>query len=135
MKPENNFIKGVHKYLLDTYAEKMCNPYRAGIPDVWYSGFERDLWVEYKYRTLKNRNRIVPTLSAQQLYWIKNRKAEGRTCWVIVGMHDGGVIIKDYKHMEEGIDNYDVLSRKELAGRISLYCNTRSPNEARGKKR
>ena len=123
-KPENTFIKGTHRHLVNLYAEKMCNPYRAGIPDVWYSGFVRDLWVEYKYLP-KPTDFIVPDLSKQQLRWIKLRKLEGRDVWVIVGMPAGGIIIKNYDAMLEGVALADcnVLSRKELGAYISTFCN------------
>lgn len=121
-KPENNFIRGVHKYLVDTYAEKMCNPFRAGIPDVWYSGFKADLWIEYKY-VKKPAAVLIPDLSPIQLRWITLRKKEGRSVWVIVGMPGGGTIIKSPVHMAEGVTVYPILSRKELAAHISQFCN------------
>jgi len=123
-KPENTFIKSVHRHLVDTYAEKMCNPYRAGIPDVWYSGFKRDLWVEYKFLPRTPRGLILPNLSGQQKLWIERRKAEGRNVWVIVGMKEGGVVIKYYDQMEDGVKKYRVMSRKEIASMISLFCNS-----------
>ncbi len=122
-KPENTFIKGVHKYLADTYAEKMCNPYRAGIPDVWYSGFKKDLWVEYKYVPKPPSTLLVLDLSKQQIRWIKLRKEEGRDVWVIIGMPNGGTILKQFSSMVEGVALYPVLSRKELATYISNFCN------------
>jgi hypothetical protein len=121
-KPETSFIKGVHKYLENTYAEKMCNPYRSGIPDVWYSGNKQDLWVEYKYEP-SSPLVLRPELSRQQARWIKQRKREGRNVWVIVGMPTGGTVIKDFNDMLEGLTIYSLMSRKELALYISEYCN------------
>ena len=122
-KPENSFIKGVHKYLESTYAEKMYNPYRSGTPDVWYSGLVNDLWIEYKYLVVPT-TLLIPDLSRQQVRWIKERKEEGRDVWVIVGMPKGGVIIKPFAAMIDGVSNYFILSRKELAAYISNFCNS-----------
>lgn len=123
-KPETTFIKGVHKYVTGMYFMKNNNPYLAGIPDVWYSGFVRDLWIEYKYLP-KPPAFIVPDLSPQQLRWIRMRKLEGRDIWTIVGMPAGGIVIKDYDAMLEGVSlaDYDVLSRKELGAYIFNFCN------------
>jgi hypothetical protein len=49
-KPETTFIQSIHRHLpKEVYREKMANPYRGGTPDVWYSGYKSDLWVEYKF--------------------------------------------------------------------------------------
>lgn len=125
VKPENSFIRSVHKYLLDTYAMKNCNPYIGGIPDCWYSGQERDLWIEYKYIPVSKPRSILPDLSHLQLHWIEYRQKEGRDVWVVVGLKSGGVIIKNLHKMQVGVNLFAILSRKEIAKQISEHCNDR----------
>lgn len=102
---------------------KNHNAYVGGIPDCWYSGSVDDLWIEYKYLPINKPNAtVVPNLSQQQLYWIRNRLEEGRNVWVIVGYKPGGVIYRDYTEMEKGIPP-DVflqrsMTRKDLAKEI-----------------
>jgi len=94
MKPENQFIKGVHKYLKGgPYFEKMSNPWRSGTPDVWYSGDKGDIWIEYKYVPyIPRSNEILPDLSPRQRKWLNDRMSEGRRVAVILGSPDGAVI-------------------------------------------
>lgn len=94
-KPETTYIKGVHKYLTQSYYEKTNNPFRSGTPDVWYSGNLGELWVEYKFieRIPKNAE-ILPEVSPRQAQWLANRLAEGRNVAVVVGSPEGGVIYR-----------------------------------------
>lgn len=95
-KPENRFIAGVHKHLPRTYAEKMNNPWRAGTPDVWYSGDRGDLWIEYKFIERIPRSKdILPDLTPRQKRWLNNRFDEGRNVAVVLGTPTGGVIYRD----------------------------------------
>lgn len=94
-KPETTFIASIHKHLKDVYYEKMNNPYRSGGADVWYSGVEGDLWVEYKYiPSLPRTKELVPNLSAMQLKWLADRHAEGRNVAVILGFPQGGIVYR-----------------------------------------
>ena len=97
MKPENNFIARIHKYLpAALHREKMHNAYRGGTPDVWYSGSVRDLWVEYKYIQhvpKRSATRIPVDLSDLQRQWINRRLIEGRNIAVIIGCARGGYIL------------------------------------------
>jgi hypothetical protein len=92
-KPENTFISSVHKHLpVELYHMKNNNPYNSGIADVWYSGVEQDLWVEYKFLVIPKRGDTVidlvggknPSISALQQTWLKDRDVEGRNVGVIV---------------------------------------------------
>jgi hypothetical protein len=128
-KPETTFTNGVHRHLsMAVYHMKNHNDYVGGIPDVWYSGYRNDLWVEYKYLPVSTpRNIVIPDLSLKQLYWIKSRRAEGRNCWVIVGCKPGGVIYTDLWEMEHGIQPQiflaRTLTRKEIAEQIESFCH------------
>jgi hypothetical protein len=113
---------------------KNHNDYIGGIPDVWYSGTQADLWVEYKYLPISQpRAVVIPNLSPKQLHWITARRVEGRNVWVIVGYKPGGVIFDDLDDIKHGIQP-DVfmdrtLPRKELANEIALFCLKEKHNE------
>lgn len=99
--PENTFINSVHKHVAArVYREKMCNPYRGGTPDVWYSGDRGDIWIEYKYIRKEDLPKnpetlVVPALSPLQKKWLHDRYQEGRKVFVVVGTQAGCVIFKD----------------------------------------
>lgn len=101
--PENTFIASVHRKIPKgkPYWMKNHNAYIGGPADVWYSGNEGDVWVEYKYT-----HRLPPIinlldrkkkycLSALQEEWLNDRYAEGRRVFVILGFEYGGVIFRD----------------------------------------
>lgn len=106
--PEASFRDGVHRHLpppSELHREGMANPYRGGTPDFWYSGkgeVSKDLWVEWKHIVVPVRaNTMIdlvggkkPVISGLQQEWIKQRHAEGRNAWVIVGSPEGGVVLK-----------------------------------------
>jgi hypothetical protein len=98
VKPENTFIASVNRHLKTTYFEKTNNPFRSGIADVWYSGKQGDLWVEYKYAPSLPKTQLYrPDLSARQIKWLGDRYDEGRNVAVILGLPQGGVV---YLHRE-----------------------------------
>jgi hypothetical protein len=100
----------------------MNNPYRGGTADWWYSGYVRDLWIEYKYvQKLPKSVPIVLNLSALQKLWLRDRYKEGRNIMVILGHPNGGVILQDL-NWEEPLTTEQVLAntldRKALANFI-----------------
>ena len=104
-KPETNFIHLVNKRVPSAvYRMKNNNQYIGGIPDVWYSGPDGDLWVEYKFlpRT-PSRASVDPKklLSPLQLKWLNDRYAENRNLAVIIGCPDGGVILTNLQWNDE----------------------------------
>jgi hypothetical protein len=119
-KPETTFTGSVHKHLSrDLHYEKMCNPYRGGTADCWYSG-NSDLWVEYKFEVLPKRDgTLVPvTISELQADWLNKRYSEGRNVAVIVGCKEGGVILTD-RAWNSPLNKQDFLgklmSRQQIA--------------------
>lgn len=122
-KAENSFIAGLHKYV-SCYYEKNNNPYRAGTPDVLYSGIKAPMWVEYKFIIVPKRDDtvITPDLSALQLNWLVKRRAEGRHVAVAVGCREGGVLLQDPQEWTGGLPASDfrsrLVSRRELAAQI-----------------
>jgi len=129
IKPESQFIKSVHAHLgYSVYSMKNHNEFVSGVPDVWYSGGCRDLWVEYKYSPVTFfRKSATPELSNQQLLWIRGRQEEGRNVWAILGYKKGGIIFRTWQEMVAGIDPIDVpartLSRQELTTTIVRFVH------------
>ncbi len=124
-KPENSFIAGVHKHLpAALYRMKLHNAYIGGPADMWYSGRERDLWVEYKYESLPKRaSTLVPIdLSELQKEWLSGRQSEGRNVFVIVGCEKGGVVFANPRDWLTPLTLTNFLgriqSRKDLASWI-----------------
>lgn len=96
-KPENRFIGSLHKKLpKGIHAEKMSNPWRTGTADVWYSGVDGDLWIEYKFiERIPRSAEILPDLTPRQMQWLNDRFAEGRNVAVVLGTPTGGVIYRN----------------------------------------
>lgn len=99
-KPESALILSIHRHLPDKlYRMKNHNQFISGPADVWYSGCEGDIWIEYKFETLPKRSdtTIQPNCSRLQLDWLRDRHKEGRNVAVILGCREGGVI---YQNLE-----------------------------------
>lgn len=105
-KPETAFTKRVHSKFPERkmpHFEKMHNMYRGGTWDVWYSGKDGDLWVEYKVvKAWPKNGPVVPALTSLQLEWGHHRAKEGRNMMVVVGGPGGAVIFKN-RSWEEGL--------------------------------
>lgn len=118
-KPETKFIGNIHKLIPQVYAEKMNNPWRAGTPDVYYSGDVGDLWVEYKFiERIPRSKEILPELTPRQSRWLNNRYDEGRNVAVVLGTPLGGVIYRNKEWLipldSEALEAL-VIPRKEVA--------------------
>lgn len=68
------------------HAWKIAAAFAMGVPDAWYSGTKRDVWVEYK---LTNTTRKTFNLTARQSQWLTQRHTEGRACWLVVATPNG----------------------------------------------
>lgn len=88
---ENTFWQSLRKKLVPrVYALKLNLRFAAGIPDVWLSGSEQDLWIELKYMsTLPPVTDPTKLLSILQQEWLKSRYKEGRSVGVLVGSSEG----------------------------------------------
>lgn len=121
--PENRFIRGVHRLMGSSpHKEKMANPYRGGTFDVWYSGPQADLWIEYKWvAQLPKRGKLVPALSELQKEWGRGRFKEGRAVIVVVGSPSGGVWFPTPEQWEAGTEDCSksLLTKPELADMIT----------------
>lgn len=95
-KPETRLIQRVHRALdPSVYAEKTNNPYRAGIPDVYYEGPTRlgMAWVEYKYRPTNFKayttwDEMFALASAHQQRWMARAHGNSKKVGMVVGFKD-----------------------------------------------
>ena len=119
-KQETLYINSIHRLLpVGLHHEKMCNPFRRGTADVWYSG-ELDLWVEYKYIVeLPKKADVKFDLSPLQIKWLRERHSEGRNVAVIVGASVGGIVMKHPDIWEQPLPVFDfglrARTKKEIA--------------------
>jgi hypothetical protein len=88
---ENTFWKSLRKKLVPrVYALKLNLRFAAGVPDVYLSGMEQDLWMENKYlQTLPPVVDPTKLLSTLQQEWLVRRYEEGRRVGVLIGSSDG----------------------------------------------
>lgn len=132
--PENRFIKSVNDRVPpEIYREKMCNPYRGGTADMWYSA-RLDLWAEYKWWTSPPKRTARPLgLSKLQELWLRGRTLEGRRCVVICGCGTGGIIVQTPLYWESPITPtfYDefFMTRAEIAEWIAHVVQSQ-PSQA-----
>lgn len=129
-KPESRLIQAINRHVdRSIHREKMHNEYRGGTADVWYSGYESDMWVEYKWRPKigPRTKHIKPDLSALQLDWLLKRHAEGRNVYVVVGSPQGHVILSYPDQWEKGFDVGDVrlADHRGVAQWIQVECGVR----------
>jgi len=93
LKPESRFIATVHKKLPSTiYREKTNNPFRSGMPDVYYEGSRGIAWVEYKYLA-QARKHFTPALTKLQALWLQRACTHNCTVAVIVGSPEGAMVL------------------------------------------
>lgn len=122
-KPEAAFKASVHRYV-KTDNQGMFTPYSSGTPDHWYSG-AHDLWVEYKYLSHIPRNIDLANprlLTKHQQNWIKQKRKQGRTVWVILGCYAGGVVVKRGTQLTREQFWARMKTRKEIAQEIDKQC-------------
>lgn len=82
------------------YAWKVNDDYQGGVPDCFYEGTQRDLWVEYKYvNPIPKRSSTMIDLCDHKRYlsklqqlWLKRRYNKRGDTAVILGSTLGGVI-------------------------------------------
>jgi len=129
-KPETTFIAAVNNHIpKSVYRMKNNNQYTGGIADVWYSGRDNDLWVEYKYLPRVPTRvdiDVMKLLSPLQQAWLRDRRMEGRNVAVILGCPEGGVVLTDRQwELELTIQNFRTLlrSKQELGEWIFQQCD------------
>jgi hypothetical protein len=115
---EHSFIQSIHRKInKELYVWKINAAFQNGVPDAYYSGACRDLWVEYKYGTSHE-------TSALQQRWLTERYKEGRDCWLVWGITpDQLVVFKDGhypKRLEKGLTP---ITKAQLVSDILSHCN------------
>jgi hypothetical protein len=77
---------------------KIHDQFAGGVPDAYYEGTKKDLWVEYKWLKMPKRDSTLVDfsnpdryLSKLQQLWIARRHANRGDTAVVIG-HEGGCI-------------------------------------------
>lgn len=140
-KPENQFISSIHEHMVQgmPYRMKNSNDFIAGIADVWYSGIQMDMWVEYKFvEKIPKTEKFRLDLTPRQLEWLRDRHEEGREVVVILGTKEGGVIFED-RRWESTFSQAELkgwtISRKAIAEWIAERTHGTYVTPERGKMR
>ena len=71
---EHGFVRSVHRQLSpDVFVWKINDKYAGGVPDAFYAGPARCLFIEYKYVKLPKRDTtlVKTSLSEQQKLWLQ----------------------------------------------------------------
>jgi hypothetical protein len=120
---ESGFIQKIHKGLdKNVYAWKISDRFTAGIPDCYYSGATRDLWIEYKLIAKLKSTTKAANLSALQIKWLKERAAQGRNVAVIVGVGTKHGLILTGDAMFKPLSLEDKVPCAELIEYIRSFC-------------
>lgn len=95
---EHSFIRSIHRKLPDdVYAWKINDNFQGGVADAYYSqAGGNDMWIEYKFIPKLPKRDATPVqfgLSELQKDWLRARLLDGRTVSVIVGSHEGSLIL------------------------------------------
>ena len=97
---EHGFIKAVHPRLPTALLRwKINDSYAGGVPDAFYAGAARCLFVEYKYIKLPVRNKTICKfgLSEQQKLWLNKMDNLGHPVAVVVGSSEFALILTKRK--------------------------------------
>ena len=96
---ESSRIQSVHKHLpTDLIKFKVRALGNNGIPDAYYAGPSRSLWIEYKQASMPSRptTLIQPSLSPLQKAWLSKHYSFDRdSVWVVVFTNKGHFILRD----------------------------------------
>lgn len=126
---EHGFVKSVHRQLSpDIFVWKINDTYAGGVPDAFYAGPARCLFVEYKYVKLPKRSNtlVKTTLSEQQKLWINRMHNLSHAVAVVIGSDKGCVVLQD-KAWNSPLTLASFLpaciSVKDVARWIEATCN------------
>ncbi len=130
---ETGFWQSLRKHLVPrVYALKLNVNFIGGIPDVWLSGTEQDLWMENKY--LKSLSPVIQPeklLTTLQSQWLEERYSEGRHVGVLIGSPEGHVFLEGLSWKASTISKGDFLARavstREMAASLIELLGERQP--------
>ncbi len=129
---ESGFWQSLRKHLVPrVYALKLNVNFIGGIPDVWLSGSEQDLWMENKYL-----QKLPPIIDATKLLttlqqsWLEERYNEGRQVGVLIGSSEGHVFLPGLL-WQDSLSRLSFLSRakstKNMANQLVELLGIRQP--------
>ena len=106
----------------DQYRWKINDPYQGGVPDLFYEGLKRDLWIEVKFikpfpkrdTTLIDLTDPKRYLSKLQQLWLTRRHSLRQDAYVLVGCEHGGVLLSGHEWQTP-------ISGKELKERCATH--------------
>ena len=124
---EHGFVRSVHRQLSpNVFVWKINDKYAGGVPDAFYAGLARCLFVEYKYVKLPKRSTtlVKTSLSEQQKLWLDRMSGMDKHVALVIGSSLGTIII------DKGWDNpiptelfrQHAMSPKAVAQWISAFC-------------
>jgi hypothetical protein len=122
---ESAFTRKIHKMLPSIYCWKISDRYTAGIPDAYYSGALRDLWVEYKFEKkprMKSGMILPPKLTELQKKWLSARHEELRAVCVVQGFADGTALIIPAPRWTELQNPSNLVPHSAVAEFIRCHC-------------
>lgn len=100
----------------------------TGVPDRYYDGVIRDLWVEYKMlRAVPRSGTVIGAYSARQLLWMQRRWEAGHNVLGVVGLPTGMACIQscpgEWLH---GTDVNAAVPLNKVSEWIAVYCGVSS---------
>jgi hypothetical protein len=104
---EHTFARRLSKALRDQglYVWKINANFAGGVPDMWVSGPQGDMWLELKWgrMPIRNRTTINLGLSQQQYMWLHKRHLQGVRVAVVWACPDG-ILVLDVPSTWTGLD-------------------------------
>lgn len=124
---EHGFVRSVHRQLSpDIFVWKINDKYAGGVPDAFYAGPARCLFIEYKYVKLPKRDTtlVKTSLSEQQKLWLDRMLGMDKQVALVIGSVLGSIIIdKDWdRPISTGLFRQHAMSTKAVAQWISASC-------------
>lgn len=136
---EHSYVRSIHSIIKrdfpDLYVWKIHDTYAGGVPDAFYSGKYRYLFVEYKFlNKLPKRDTTLvdltkpSVLSFNQQQWLHERHCHNISTAVIIGTQLGSVIMPDLTWQTPLAAQYFKNSRttKDVAHWVANFCINRT---------
>lgn len=110
----------------DIFVWKINDKYAGGVPDAFYAGPARCLFIEYKYVKLPKRDTtlVKTSLSEQQKLWLDRMSGMDKHVALVIGSVLGTIIIdKDWDYpIPTELFRQHAMSTKAVAQWISAFC-------------
>tara|TARA_R100001460_G_scaffold5433_1_gene15112 strand:- start:10788 stop:11213 length:426 start_codon:yes stop_codon:yes gene_type:complete len=134
---EHGFVRSVHRKLSsDVFVWKINDKFAGGVPDAFYAGAARYLFIEYKYIKLPKRSStpIKTGLSAQQKLWLNKMLGMDKQVAVIIGSCSGSLILRqDWdRPIPAELFRQRAMSTEAVAQWITAYCLDKNHDHEEG---